>query len=317
MSHLADGRPPLSERHVSERSAQSALRASILSLVCPGPVQVGSRGSKSRATGANVAPAGSGGYRPGMTDTSAHPSLPLPPVEMRRFVSPITDPAFFDNPTGQGALDQFGTFDYSAVLDFGCGCGRIARQMLQQQVPPAKYLGIDLHPEEIAWCRANLERPGFRFEHMDIQNDQFNPSGSVRQHPFPAGGDHFTLAVANSVFTHILERDVAFYLSECARALSDDGILFATWFVFDKRHFPAMQTFQNALYINPDNLNNAVWYDVEFIFDLYRKHGLTIFDIRLPAVRGHQYVLKARKGPGDHVAFPEDTAHFISDAARP
>ena len=70
--------------------------------------------------------------------------LPMPPLEMRELVGP-TDPSSFDNPTGDLIYPYLPESAYESVLDFGCGCGRVARQLIQQRVRPLHYLDIDLH----------------------------------------------------------------------------------------------------------------------------------------------------------------------------
>ena len=70
--------------------------------------------------------------------------LPIPPLELRELVGP-TDPALFDNPDGNLVVPGLAPEAFSSVLDFGCGCGRLARQLIQQHPQPEIYLGIDLH----------------------------------------------------------------------------------------------------------------------------------------------------------------------------
>ena len=104
-------------------------------------------------------------------------NLPLPPIELMRSVGP-TDPAWYDNPDHRGALDHYGVeLNDTRVLDFGCGCGRLARQLMLQRHPPADYLGLDLNRAAIDWCGQNLASHafGFHFRHLDIFNAQFNP----------------------------------------------------------------------------------------------------------------------------------------------
>ena len=241
--------------------------------------------------------------------------VPLPPIELRRAVGP-TDPSWFENQTGRGALDDVEmpgkpALDYTRVLDFGCGCGRLARQMMLQRHPPDEYCGLDLNKAAIEWCAENLSphRSRFTFRHLDIRNPQFNPNAAHERVPLLVPMDHYTLVIAHSVFTHIIERDVEFYFEECAAALALDGLFWSTWFVFDKRYFPVLQSFQNSLYINLQDPSNAVWYDVGFINDLHRKNDLRIFSIAVPDVRGFQYCVLARKGDTrPAVQFPEDLA---------
>src|SRR5262249_1758553 len=153
------------------------------------------------------------------------------------------------------------------VFDFGCGCGRIARQLIRQCPQPRSYLGIDLHAGMVRWCRDNLSphAPQFRFVHHDVFNPGFNP-GAEKAHrtEFPADGESCDLVIAHSVFTHIIEDHAAYYLGECARVLRPGGLLVSTWFLFDKREYPMMQEFQNALYINTSDPTNAVIFDREW-----------------------------------------------------
>jgi SAM-dependent methyltransferase len=235
-------------------------------------------------------------------------SLPVPPVELRRTVG-IEGPEGFDNPTGGLVFgDDVPVELYRKVLDFGCGCGRIARQLLLQNVGvPENYLGVDLYKPSIDWCRANLQRPGFEFRHLNIWNAGFNPTGSrARVGLGPDTG--FSLINAHSVFTHIIEDDIEFFFAECSRMLADDGVLRTTWFFFDKTNFPMMQTFQNSLYINTTDPTNAVIYDSTWVRELFARHNLAIERADPPTVRGHQWLLYARRGNGDHVAFKEDAA---------
>lgn len=239
------------------------------------------------------------------------PELPLPPVPLRRSVG-VEDPRYFENPTGELVFgDAVPAENYRAVLDFGCGCGRIARQMLQQKSSvPDRYLGVDLYKPSIDWCSAQLTpfNPAFVFEHHDFFNAGLNPGGSKQPLPL-AGGQAFSFVNAHSVFTHIIEDHVRFYFDEVARALADGGVARISWFMFEKALFPMMQESQNALYINTNDPTNAVIYDIDFVRGLYRGAGLHLYRIEPPAVRGHQWLLYARRGgSGAEPEFPRDTA---------
>ena len=137
-----------------------------------------------------------------MTVETTKDPLPIPPFEMRQLVGP-TDEAAFDNPTGDPILSVPDRY-FDAVLDFGCGCGRLARQMTQQRTRPRRYLGFDLHPGMVRWCQQNIapRSPGFEFRHHDVENKYFNPgAGKPPLLPMPAEDGSFSLIVALSVFT--------------------------------------------------------------------------------------------------------------------
>jgi SAM-dependent methyltransferase len=237
--------------------------------------------------------------------------LPIPPLEMRELVGP-TDPAAFDNPTGALLYPFLDDADYDAVLDFGCGCGRVARMLLQQNLRPKRYVGLDLHAGMIRWCRENLgpHDPSFEFRHHDVHNVGLNPGSSEQMLPFGVEPHAFSMVNAISVFTHLLEPAAEHYLRETANALRPGGVLVSTWFVFDKSAFPMMQDFQNALYINPDDPTNAVIYDVAWLRRTAAACGLTITGVFPPDVRGFQWsILMRPSGPGvEEAPFPEDTA---------
>jgi SAM-dependent methyltransferase len=194
------------------------------------------------------------------------------------------------------------------VLDFGCGCGRIARQLLQQEDPPRKYLGIDIHKGMIRWDQDNLALGGFAFQHHDVYNRGLNPEGPTRVLPLPDGP--FSLVIAWSVFTHLLEEQAVHYLREIARVLAPDGYFVSTWFLFDKQGFPMMQDFQNALYINPRDPTNAVIFDRDWLKAELADLGLGVTSIEPPAVFGFQWKLTIRPlGAADEpVDFPTDSA---------
>jgi SAM-dependent methyltransferase len=141
-----------------------------------------------------------------MTDQILDAKLPIPPFEMRQLVGP-TDESAFENLTGAPILNvPEARFD--SVLDFGCGCGRLARQMLQQRPRPRRYVGFDLHAGMIRWCRNNLAQhaPGFIFLHHDVENSSFNPGkGKPPLRPMPAEDGSFSLLIALSVFTHMTQ----------------------------------------------------------------------------------------------------------------
>jgi SAM-dependent methyltransferase len=247
-----------------------------------------------------------------MQEQSNTETLPLAPVEMREMVGP-TDPAAFDNPAGQPVFSGVPTEAYNSVFDFGCGCGRLARQMIQQDPRPARYLGVDLHPTMVRWCQENLApaAPGFEFRHHDVAHPTRNPgAGKPNVLPFPVEDATSTLVVAHSVFTHLVQGQAEYYMREVARILAPDGVFVSTWFLFDKRIFPMMQEFQNALYINEIDPTNAVIFDRTWLFSAARAAGLTVYGAEPPIARGFQWTIHMSPATvgRPEVLLPADTA---------
>lgn len=249
---------------------------------------------------------------PSRTDAPITAELPVPPLEMRALVGE-PDPSAFDNPDGVPVFPEIGSHQHHSVFDFGCGCGRIARKLLQQRKPPQRYVGIDLHRGMVDWCRSNLEprNNAFKFFHHDVYNRSFNPDGvTPPRASFPITDEQFTLVNAHSVFTHILEEDAPFYLRECARILAPQGVFRSTWFLFDKSLFPMMQEFQNALYVNTIDPTNAVIVDRDWLQTTLRDAGLTLVGAIPPEIRGFQWTLLLRHAglEVDEIDLPDDVA---------
>jgi SAM-dependent methyltransferase len=239
---------------------------------------------------------------------------------MREAVGP-TDPAAFDNPGGQPIFSQIPGAAYDNVLDFGCGCGRLARQLIQQQSRPSRYLGIDLHRPLVEWCEENLapRASGFEFRHHDVHYPSRNPGeGKPATAPFPAADASHTLVLAYSVFTHLTQAHAEYYLQEVARVLAPSGVFFATWFLFDKQLFPMMQEFQNALYINELDPANAVIFDRRWLVDALGRNGLVITDVEQPEMRGFQWHLAIRAAAEgvEAVELPPDEAPIRAEGRR-
>jgi SAM-dependent methyltransferase len=112
-----------------------------------------------------------------------------------------------------------------AVLDLGCGCGKLARFLAFD--PRLSYLGVDLFKPSILWCRrafaGHAER--FRFEHFNGRSPFFNPGGdvAVTDYRLPTADGSIDLVVCGSLFTHLFEPDARHYLSEIARVLKPGG----------------------------------------------------------------------------------------------
>lgn len=231
---------------------------------------------------------------------------------MRELVGP-TDLRAFDNPDGELIYPFIAAATYDSVFDFGCGCGRVARQLLMQRVRPRRYVGVDLHRGMVEWCQRNLGEgvEGFEFIHHDVYNVRFNPTGV--QPPvmvFPVGDHEFTMVHALSVFTHLTQMQSEHYLSEVARVLRADGVALSSWFFFDKRDFPFLPETHNALYVDYVDPTAAVVYDKGWVERLAASHGLVLSYIEPPKIHGHQWtVLMQPVSSGVTPApWPDDTA---------
>jgi len=98
------------------------------------------------------------------------------------------------------------------ILDFACGCGRVARHVIEA-VPSATLFGIDVDSEAVRWCSENLR-------------GNFSAISSAAPTSFRSAS--FDLIYAVSVFTHLDQPSQDRWLAEIQRLLKPGGIFIAS-----------------------------------------------------------------------------------------
>jgi len=155
-----------------------------------------------------------------LRDRGAAPAadgFPVPPAQLRVRVAGTADVGWFLRGGRLGAdsvrdaLERHGVAveELGAVLDFGCGCGRVTRNWAHLDGP--SVTGSDHDEAAVEWCRRNL--PFARFE--------VNGLGP----PFAFPGESFDLVYALSVFTHLSEELQLAWMEELRRVLRPKGFL--------------------------------------------------------------------------------------------
>ncbi len=112
-----------------------------------------------------------------------------------------------------------------ALLDIGCGIGRVAIHFTGFIKGKGRYEGFDIVNKGIRWCRHKISRlhPSFTFKHADIYSKEYNPKGTLLavDFKFPYPDEAFDVAFATSVFTHMLPEACLNYLHEIRRVLKN------------------------------------------------------------------------------------------------
>jgi SAM-dependent methyltransferase len=101
--------------------------------------------------------------------------------------------------------------EYRRILDFGCGCGRLARMFKGH---PSRISACDVDGRHVKWVDQSLS-------YVDVRQTSVHP-------PLPYGDNEFDAIVSISVFTHLGEKSQDEFLAELHRISSRTGYLFLT-----------------------------------------------------------------------------------------
>jgi len=176
-----------------------------------------------------------------------------------------------------------------AVLDVGCGIGRIARPLAGYLGADGSYDGFDVNREGIGWCRRRYARhANFRFQVADLYNRRYNPRGAhaASEYRFPYEDASFDFVILTSVLTHLLEAEADHYLAEAARVLKPGGRVLATFFLLDDTSRAAiadgsaglafLDPEEQVAVISEDVPEEAVAFDVAWLGEHTAAHGLEV-----------------------------------------
>jgi SAM-dependent methyltransferase len=146
--------------------------------------------------------------------------LPVPPPTLRVAVVGHADAAEFlaagcrENAMIREAVVRAGrrVEEMDAILDWGCGCGRLARWWSDLDGP--RIAGCDYNPRLVAWTERNLP-------FVSAATNGLEP-------PLPYPDATFDLVYALSVVTHLTDDLVRAWMAEIVRVLRPDGLFFFT-----------------------------------------------------------------------------------------
>jgi SAM-dependent methyltransferase len=207
-----------------------------------------------------------------------------PPRRLRDYVGDSDFKA-----TGEEFLGHFrrlaGLQPRDRVLDIGCGIGRMARVLVPVLQPPGSYDGFDIVASGIEWCQAHyVQTPvPFAFHHADLRNAAYKAGGTQAavDYRFPFDNGSFDLAVATSLFTHVLADVADNYLAQAARVLVPGGRLFSTWMLLagDDRGLRRTATGSPTAVGDPAVPEAMAAYDESWLRARAGAHGLEIATI--------------------------------------
>lgn len=151
----------------------------------------------------------------------SNPNFPLPPAHLAYDAYSAPDWNFYKK-SGEGTanflLEIIGKYLLDkkkiAVYEWGCGPGRVIRNLPAKLPNGSSVYGSDYNQETIEWCKKNLKEINFSL-------NELNP-------PLPYKDVQFDFAYCISVFTHLSETNGLMWADELYRVLKPGGLLVIT-----------------------------------------------------------------------------------------
>lgn len=162
----------------------------------------------------------------------------LPPQNARLCGAAYQDDSTYLNSAESEAKRVHSLLSYPTrgrVLDVGCGQGRLAIGLIRLE-SEVDYTGVDISERAIRWCTmyVSSKRPEYRFIHLNMHNERYNPDGLELVEDdewLPEVTNPFDVIYLYSVFSHMLEVELRFYLKAFHPYLANNGRIFFTTFV--------------------------------------------------------------------------------------
>lgn len=155
------------------------------------------------------------------TEVFSHPELmryvsPFPPTELMQSVSGLVSQSDFASHGADFyvALSKDSPkplSEFTSILDFGCGVGRLSRLFKGH---PGRIAGCDIDHRHVSWMQGAID-------FMDAKLSSVTP-------PIPYVNDEFECVISISIFTHLNEKSQDEFLAELARVCQPNGTLMLT-----------------------------------------------------------------------------------------
>ena len=165
----------------------------------------------------------------------------------------------------------------SDIVEIGCGCGRLAVHLNADYFSGA-FLGIDIDLEMVNYCSSHFPPERFSYRLSPHKSSIYRAENGPQQESKSfviASPESKDFIYSLSLFTHLLEQELTFYMRESFRTLRRDGIIFMTFFCLEHVDKGGRWTFAhrtgNAYVENEKYPEAAVAYTGRYMSELARE----------------------------------------------
>ncbi len=219
----------------------------------------------------------------------------IPPESIRTWVGPFKDADVFTKSGQQtfNILKEYANISPSqTILDAGCGCGRVALLLLHFLSDAGKYYGFDICPEHIDWCKKNISVsfPDFHFAHVDVKKKLYNPNGKyqLKEMTLPYSENMFDIVYAHSLFTHMVDHEMKYYINELSRVIKPTGTFYASYYLINSKtaegvrkgtaSFNFTHSIGECYTFDPENPEEGIAQSETFVRKIYDNCGFNIIE---------------------------------------
>ncbi len=173
----------------------------------------------------------------------------------------------------------------NTILDIGCGPGRLAIGLINNNALLSQYVGVDVNKNAIDWCKTNISKKNskFNFIHLNKYNARYAKLNSKKSmfdySEIDVFNKKYDLVYLYSVFSHLEPDDLIEYLNIFKNILNSSGVVYTTVFVgYEVNRYEENPSNLSFLKFKPQGRLHVCYYNKDYFETLVKNAGLKILE---------------------------------------